>query len=87
MTLFVVNQTREPQKRVLDFDLPAGAHLQPDAAVWTLADTAKAPERDAANSWSDPERIHTQAGKAAMAGSKLDYEFTALSLTVIEVHQ
>ena len=55
--------------------------------MWTLADTAKAGERDAANSWREPDRIRTEPGKATVADGKLVYEFPALSLTVLEVYR
>jgi alpha-N-arabinofuranosidase len=82
LALFAVNPTRQSQKRSLDLTalVPAAA----EASVWTLADTARAGERDAANSWREPERIRVQPGKAALAGGKLVYEFPALSLTVLE---
>ncbi len=85
VSLFVVNPSRRPQKRTLD--LTAMAPVADEASVSTLADTAGAGERDASNSWREPDRIRVESGKAAVAGGKLVYEFPALSLTVLEAHR
>jgi alpha-N-arabinofuranosidase len=83
VAVFAVNPTIEVQGRTIDLD--AMAPLDGDVAVWTLADTAKAGERDAANSWREPDRIRTQPGKARLVNGKIVYEFPALSLTVLEI--
>lgn len=82
-SLFVVNYTTAAQQRTLDL-----RSLQPqgdEIEVWTLADTAKAGERDAANSWREPDRIRTEAGRAVLSGGKLSHQFPALSLTVLKL--
>ncbi|MFI5381949.1 MAG: alpha-L-arabinofuranosidase C-terminal domain-containing protein, partial [Tepidisphaerales bacterium] len=83
LAVFVVNPTTAPQKRTLNLSALAPASEAVD--VWTLADTAQAGERDAANSWREPERIRTTAGKADAADGILVYQFQALSLTVIDL--
>ena len=83
IALFAVNPTTEPQSRRLD--LSALAPLDQRVQVWTLADTLRAGERDAANSWRQPDRIRTEPGNAAIGGAKLAYCFPPLSLTVLEM--
>ncbi len=85
VTLFVVNDTREPKKRTLLL-APLGA-LEPDAAVWTLGDTLHAGERDISNSWREPDRIRPVEGKATVAQAQLAHEFLPLSVTVIELRR
>jgi len=83
VALFAVNPTGQVQGRTIDLAPlapPAG-----DVGVWTLADTEKASQRDAANSWHEPDRIRTQPGKASLAHGQIVYEFPALSLTVLEI--
>ncbi len=81
ISLFIVNQTNQAQKRTIDLQAlaPLGSHV----TVWTLEDTEKAGERDALNSWMAPERIHLRQGSASVKESTLQYEFPALSLTVL----
>jgi len=55
--------------------------------VWTLADNAKAGERDAVNSGHEPDRIRVEPAKASIAGSKPVYEFPSLSLTVLKIRR
>lgn len=83
VAVFAVNPTVEVQERTID--LAAAAPPDGDVAVWTLADTAKAGERDAANSWREPDRIRTLPGKASLVNGRVVYGFPALSLTVLEI--
>ena len=85
IAIFVVNTSLAPQKRVID--LAPFAPLAGEAECWTLADTAKAGERDAFNSWREPDRIRTESAKASVVEGKLVREFPPLSLTVLEVHR
>ncbi|MGE5609625.1 MAG: alpha-L-arabinofuranosidase C-terminal domain-containing protein [Bacillota bacterium] len=85
LAIFVVNSTTESQKRTID--LAALAPMKDEAGIWTLADTAKAGQRDAANSWREPERIRTEAAKAAIMNNRLTHEFPALSVTVLEMYR
>ncbi len=85
VTLFVVNDTREPKMRLLL--LASLGALEPDAAVWTLGDTLHAGERDISNSSREPDRIRPVEGKATVAQAQLAYEFLPLSLTVIELRR
>ncbi len=85
VTLFAVNDTQEPKKRTILLS-QLGA-LAPEAAVWTLADTRHAGERDVSNSWREPDRIRPLESKAMIAESQLVHEFQPLSLTVIELRR
>jgi alpha-L-arabinofuranosidase len=85
LSVFAVNATRRPQKRTLD--LTALAPVADEVSVSTLADTAGAGERDASNSWREPDRIRVESGRATVADGKLVHEFPALSLTVLEVRR
>ncbi|HVT13279.1 MAG TPA: alpha-L-arabinofuranosidase C-terminal domain-containing protein [Fimbriimonadaceae bacterium] len=78
LTLFVVNESMETVSR--HFDLPGDWK---DAEVWTLADTKKADEPDATNSFDDPRRIVPASSRAKVGGSVMDYQFSPLSLTVL----
>ena len=55
--------------------------------VWTLADTSGAGERDAANSWREPDRIRVVTSNATLAGGKLAYRFPPLSLVVLKAQR
>jgi alpha-L-arabinofuranosidase len=83
VAIFAVNHTTQVEKRTID--LQALASLAGEADTWILADTATAGERDAINSWHEPERIRVAPGKAALAGPKLVYAFPPLSLTVLKI--
>jgi alpha-N-arabinofuranosidase len=82
--IFVVNDSRDAKTRSLRLD--SLGTVATGAAVWTLADTRHAGERDAANSWREPERIRPVESHAKITSGKLDYEFPPLSLTVLEAH-
>lgn len=83
LSFFVVNPTTQTQKRMLD--LRAWEPLAAEVDVWTLADTLHAGERDAANSWREPDRIRAEPGKASLASGTFAYQFPALSLTVLQM--
>jgi alpha-L-arabinofuranosidase len=83
IAIFVVNPSLEAQKRTLD--VAAFSPAASEVGIWTLSDTAKAGEREAVNSWREPQRIRTQAATAAIGNGKLVHEFPALSLTVVEI--
>lgn len=85
VALFVVNPAATPQPRTVD--LSALAPLDSAVHGWTLTDTSAAVERDAVNSWREPERVRTLSTKATLAGAKLLYRFPPLSLTVLEMHR
>jgi alpha-L-arabinofuranosidase len=85
VALFVVNQTTRPQERTIN--VAALMPLSRDVSVWTLADTAKGLQRDAANSWHEPDRIRSEPGKTALNNGKIVYEFPPLSLTVLEARR
>jgi alpha-N-arabinofuranosidase len=81
LSIFAVNHTNESQRRNLD--LKNLAPLAKKVNVWILADTAKAGERDAGNSWREPDRIRVVADETTLVDSRLGYEFPPLSLTVL----
>jgi alpha-L-arabinofuranosidase len=85
LAIFVVNSTTESQKRTIDLT-PFGP-MKGEVGIWTLADTAKAGQRDAANSWREPARIRTEAAKAVITNGRLTPEFPALSVTVLEMYR
>ncbi len=85
VALFVVSSSRQPQRRCID--LTAFAPSAADVTLWTLADTAQGDDRDAANSWHEPERIRTTPGRTPLASGKLSYAFPPLSLTVLEIRR
>jgi alpha-L-arabinofuranosidase len=82
LALFVVHPTREAKTRAINLnDL---ARPNGPLHIWTIADTAQAGERDAVNSWQEPERIRTVPSTANLTESTLRYTFAPLSLTVLE---
>jgi alpha-L-arabinofuranosidase len=85
VVIFVVNTSLAAQKRTID--LTSLSPLADDAECCTLADSAKAGERDAFNSWREPDRIRPASSKLNVADGKLTHEFPPLSLTVLEVHR
>ncbi len=81
LTLFAVNDSLVPVVRPLDlsaFDLHSS-----EASVWTLGDTEHAGEPDAANSFDHPERIRPVRSQFRIKSARYDYQFPALTLTVI----
>jgi alpha-N-arabinofuranosidase len=82
LSVFAVNHTGTAQRRQLD--LTAWAPLAEAVEVRTIADTLKAGERDAANSWREPDRIRTVPEQVMLSGSKLTYTFPPLSVTLLE---
>ncbi len=62
----------------------AGAPLNGVIEVRTILDTLKAGERDAANSWREPNRIRTTFETISFAGDTLTYEFPPLSITLLK---
>jgi alpha-N-arabinofuranosidase len=82
LTVFAVNDTGTAQRRTLQ--LGAFAPLAEPVEVWTILDTAKAGERDAVNSWREPDRIRTVRDKAVVADGKLSCTFPPLSVTLLK---
>lgn len=85
IALFVVNPSREAQPRTLN--LTAFAPLAKEVRTWTLTDHAKALDREVANSWREPERVAVEEGAAKLVQEKVGYEFSPLSLTVVEMRK
>ncbi len=82
VTLFAVNQTLSDVTRPVD--LSAFGEAGREAKVWTLTDTRKAGEPDVTNSFADPERVVPVPSKLRADGTRFDYRFPALSLTVMQ---
>jgi alpha-N-arabinofuranosidase len=85
LAIFVVNTSLKPYKRTID--LTAFSPLAAEAECWTLADSAKAGERDAFNSWREPNRVRPQSSQASVTDGSFVYEFPPLSLTVLEIRR
>jgi alpha-L-arabinofuranosidase len=83
LAIFVVNPSLETQRRTVD--LSAFASASAEAQGWTLADSASAGERDAMNSWREPQRVCVKTTRARIAHGTIAYEFPALSLSVLEI--
>ncbi|MFI5387818.1 MAG: alpha-L-arabinofuranosidase C-terminal domain-containing protein [Fimbriimonadales bacterium] len=81
LTIFAVNDGAEAVRRSID--LAGFPGRQPEAEVWTLTDTLKAGEPNVANSLAEPHRVVPVRSVIRPAGSKLDYAFPPLSLTVL----
>jgi alpha-N-arabinofuranosidase len=81
VTLFAVNPSANPVTRPIDFSA-FGKNGQ-EIKVWTLADTQRAGEPDVTNGFDAPERIAPVESTQRVHGSKFDYVFPSLSLTVI----
>jgi alpha-N-arabinofuranosidase len=80
LTLFAVNPTRSEITRPVD--LSAFGKDGQEAIVWTLADSHKAGEPDATNSFSDPNRVAVSESKFRAESASFRYRFPPLSLTV-----
>ncbi len=79
--LFSVNPTLQEITRPLDLsDFGRGGQ---EVEVWTLADRQQAGEPDVANSFVDPQRVSVRPSRFRTSGSRFDYCFPALSLTVL----
>jgi alpha-L-arabinofuranosidase len=83
LTIFITNRSLKAEGCTLDFSA-LGVRSQ-TAKVWTVEDTLHAGERDAANSFWEPERIRTVPGRLKMEGPRLAYRLPAASLTVMEL--
>ena len=83
ITLFAVNDARESITRALDFSV-FGPSLK-SASVWTLADSRKAGEPDAVNSFDEPGRITVSESRLRLASPRFNYSFPELSLTVLRI--
>jgi len=82
LSVFAVNHTGTVQRRTLD--LAAFTPLAEAVEVRTILDTLKAGERDAANSWREPDRIRTVSEQITLSGDNLTYQFPPLSVTLLE---
>jgi alpha-N-arabinofuranosidase len=81
LSVFAVNQNGSAQKRTLD--LAAFAPLAEQVEVSTIHDTVQAGQRDASNSWREPDRIRTVQDEAVVAGERLLFSFPPLSVTLL----
>ena len=85
LAIFVVNTSLKPYKRTID--LTAFSPLAAEAECWTLADSAKAGERDAFNSWREPNRVRPQLSQASVTDGSFVLRVPPLSLTVLEIRR
>jgi alpha-L-arabinofuranosidase len=81
LVLFAVNPTQNEIVRPLD--LSAFGNGGQEAKVWTLADTQRAGEPDAVNSFDSPNRVIAVESKFQADTAKFTYRFPPLSLTVL----
>ncbi len=84
LTLFAVNHTPAAEERKLD--LTAFAPLAEPVEVQTILDTLQAGQRDAANSWREPDRIRAVPGNLAQSDGRLTCNFPPLSVTMLKFH-
>jgi alpha-N-arabinofuranosidase len=80
--LLAVNDSLKPISRPLDFS--AFGQNGRDLEVWTLADSKRAGEPDATNSFADPQRVAPIRSTFRVAAPCFDYRFSPLSLTVLK---
>jgi alpha-N-arabinofuranosidase len=101
LTIFAVNDSREPVTRTLDLTefapdaAEVGAPSGPAASdpkaprlgleVSTLADADAAGDPDVTNSFERPDRVAVRSRQETAAGVRSEWTFPALSLTVISV--
>jgi alpha-N-arabinofuranosidase len=83
LALFVVNHTTAPQERTID--LSAFTRQDDAAEVLEVLDTTAAGERDASNSWRQPDRIRTQHNSVTAPGNRLTHRFAPLSVTCLKI--
>ena len=83
LTIFAVNDSLEAIRRPVD--LSAFVQGAADLEVWTLGDTFKRGEPDAANSFETPERIVPVKSRVHEGASRFEYEFPPLTLSVLRV--
>ncbi len=82
LVLFVVNDTLTQLSRELD--LSAFGDKGQELSVWTLADRDRAGEPDVTNGFSDSDRVATRESKVEVESGRFNYDFPALSLTVLK---
>ncbi len=83
VSLLAVNATSNDITRPID--LSAFGDKAQELSVWTLADRDRAGEPDVTNSFGDPERVTLVESKFKTGGAKFNYQFPALSLTLLLV--
>jgi alpha-L-arabinofuranosidase len=81
VVLLAVNDRLQPVTRPLDFS--AFGRDGRELEVWTLTDTKRAGEPDAANSFGDPQRVVPIRSTFAAPSPRFDYEFPPLSICVL----
>jgi len=83
LTLFVVNHTTAAQKRMID--LSAFTRTGDNVEIFEVRDMDAAGERDASNSWQQPDRIRTQRETVSARGERLEHTFAPLSITCLKM--
>lgn len=81
ITIFAVNVSSREIKRPIDFS--AFGDKGQELSIWTLADTQKPVEPDAANNFTAPNRVKVVESRLRVASPKFSLTFAPLSLTVI----
>ena len=81
VALLAINATLDEVMRPID--LSAFGERGQELSVWTLADRDRSGKPDVTNSFGDPERISLVESKFKAAGAKFNYQFPALSLTLL----
>jgi hypothetical protein len=81
VVLLAVNDTLADVRRTIDLsEFATGGQ---EIAVWTLVDRDRAGEPDATNGFGDPERICARRSRFAAPAARFEYQFPALSLSVL----
>jgi alpha-N-arabinofuranosidase len=83
VVLFVVNNMVVGNKVTIDLS-KFGRPKNNTVLVWTLMDMKKAGERDATNSFDEPQRVRPVASKVSVKSAVFDYTSPPLSLTVLK---
>jgi alpha-L-arabinofuranosidase len=81
VALLAANATLEDVTRPID--LSAFGDKGQELSVWTLADRDRAGQPDVTNSFGDPERVRLVESTFKAAAPKFEYQFPALSLTLL----
>lgn len=82
LVLFAVNDTLKQVSQRLD--LSSFGDKGQELSLWTLADRDRAGEPDVTNGFSDPQRIAARESKIKVESGRFNYDFPALSLTVLK---
>jgi alpha-N-arabinofuranosidase len=82
VVVLAVNSGLDGVKRLLD--LSAFGDVAQQVETWTLCDSKPAREPDAVNTFDEPDRIAPKRSHVSASSGRFEYEFPALSLTVLQ---